>query len=429
MDGNGRWAERRGLPRLAGHRAGVENIRAILRECAELGVEYVTLYAFSTDNWKRPQAEVEGLMTLVEEFIDREGMALHEEGVRIVHLGSMDGVPDHVREKVEWLIDLTRNNDRIVTAVAFNYGGRAEVVAAARAMVADGLRPDEVDEQALALRLFSHDMPDPDLIIRTSGEERLSNFLIWQSAYSEYWTTPVLWPDFRPECLRDAVRDFSLRDRRYGGTTHEGRDAFGSVEKAIEEFAVGKLVLLVDDEDRENEGDLAIGAQFVTPETINFLATHARGLICMPMSGDRLDELGIPFMVPRADGDLSTGFTLSVDSRTCETGISAFDRALTVKALIDPETQACDLEMPGHLFPLRAAEGGLLVRQGHTEAAVEMARLAGCYPASVICEVMNEDGTMARRHDLLTFAARHGITAITVRELVEYTMERASAAS
>jgi undecaprenyl diphosphate synthase len=223
MDGNGRWAAQRGLPRLAGHRAGVENIRPILRECAALGIEVVTLYAFSTENWRRPPAEVDGLLCLMDEFVDREGRALHDEGVRVVHLGTFDGVPGQLRRKVEWLLDLTRTNTRITAAVAFNYGGRAELVAAVRSLVATGLPAEEIEEQTLADRLFTRGLPDPDLIIRTSGERRISNFLIWQAAYSEYWTTPVLWPEFGSECLREAIRAYGDRARRFGGVAETPR--------------------------------------------------------------------------------------------------------------------------------------------------------------------------------------------------------------
>lgn len=462
MDGNGRWATQRGLPRLAGHRAGVENIRPVLRECGHLGIEYVTLYAFSTENWSRPRQEVDGLMQLMGEFIDREGRALHEEGVRVRHLGSLEGIPFYLQRRIEWLINLTQHNTRLTAAVAFNYGGRSDVVRAVRSIVVDGLRAEEINESALAARLSTSGMPDPDLIIRTGGEWRLSNFLVWQAAYSEYWSTQVLWPDFGPDTLREAIGEYARRERRFGGlppaslrgpeepaspslcgptiaaparrsspaaletargtapTAEASPSGFSTVAGAIAAFAAGKFVLLVDDEDRENEGDLAIAAEHVTPEAINFMATHCRGLICMPIIGSRLDELGIPYMVPREPGSMEVGFTVSVDARACSTGISAYDRALTVKTIIDPTTRPEDLVKPGHLFPLRYAEGGVLRRPGHTEASVDLAKLAGCYPAAVICEVMSHDGTMARRDELLAFAARHGITAISVSQLIEH---------
>ena len=217
MDGNGRWATARGLPRLAGHRAGVENIRPILTTCGEEGVRYLTLYAFSTENWSRPALEVEGLMRLLEEFIDRETANLHAEGVQLRHLGQLDRLAPAIRRKVEEAIALTRANDRLTLAVAFNYGGRAEIVEAVRALVARGLPPEAIDERQIAAHLWTGDMPDPDLVVRTSGESRLSNFLIWQTAYSEYWSTPVCWPDFGPATLRQAIHDYGRRERRFGG--------------------------------------------------------------------------------------------------------------------------------------------------------------------------------------------------------------------
>src|SRR3712207_3641323 len=181
------------------------------------------------------------------------------------------------------------------------------------------------------------------------------------------------------------------------------------------------MVLIVDDEDRENEGDLAVAAEHVTPDAINFMAAHGRGLICMPMLGKRLDELQLPLMVVRNVPSQATAFTISVDAKQgVSTGISAHDRYLTVKALIDPGTTPDDLVRPGHLFPLRYAEGGVLRRAGHTEASVDLARLAGLYPAAVICEVMAENGSMARLEELLRFAKRHDIKIITVAQLVEY---------
>ncbi|HNP69735.1 MAG TPA: isoprenyl transferase [Kouleothrix sp.] len=221
MDGNGRWAKRRGLPRLAGHRAGVENIRRILRECTDLGIQYLTIYAFSTENWSRPSAEVEGLMRIFGEFLDRETRSLHAEGVKIRHLGSMQGVSPALQRKTQAALDLTRENQRINLCVAFNYGGRADIVDAVRALVAAGVAPDAITEQMISERLSTGGIPDPDLIIRTSGEWRLSNFLLWQAAYSEYWVTPTFWPDFSPELLRQALHDYGQRERRFGGLTQK----------------------------------------------------------------------------------------------------------------------------------------------------------------------------------------------------------------
>lgn len=217
MDGNGRWANRRGLPRLAGHRAGTENIRAIVTECAEVGVPYLTLYAFSTENWNRPSSEVRGLMTILGDFIDRETQELHRQGVHLRHLGQLDGVDNALQKKIRYALDVTRDNSRLTLAIAFNYGGRSDIVNAVRALISSGVAPDAITEQHIAAHLSTHDMPDPDLIIRTSGEWRLSNFLVWETAYSEYWTTPTLWPDFRPEHFRQALLDFTQRERRFGG--------------------------------------------------------------------------------------------------------------------------------------------------------------------------------------------------------------------
>ncbi|MBO9326774.1 MAG: isoprenyl transferase [Roseiflexus sp.] len=221
MDGNGRWARQRHLPRLAGHRAGTENIRRIVTECAEQGVEYLTLYAFSTENWSRPSAEVDGLMRILSDFIDRETINLHREGARLRHLGRLENISAELRQKILDAIELTRHNTRITLAVAFNYGGRADIVDAVRELIALGVKPEEVNEALISDHLSTRGMPDPDLIIRTSGEWRLSNFLIWQAAYSEYWTTPVYWPDFSPEHLRQAIYDYGQRERRFGGLSEE----------------------------------------------------------------------------------------------------------------------------------------------------------------------------------------------------------------
>ncbi len=217
MDGNGRWANKRGLPRLAGHRAGTENIRSLVTECAEIGIPYLTLYAFSTENWSRPSAEVEGLMRILSDFIDRETNELHRQGVHLRHLGRLEGISPTLRQKVEYALNLMHDNTRLTLAIAFNYGGRSDIVHAVRALIAKGVSATEINEQAVAAHLSTAGMPDPDLIIRTSGEWRLSNFLVWETAYSEYWTTPIFWPEFRPEHLRQALRDYSNRERRFGG--------------------------------------------------------------------------------------------------------------------------------------------------------------------------------------------------------------------
>jgi undecaprenyl diphosphate synthase len=219
MDGNGRWAKQRGLPRLAGHHAGTENIRRIITECAEQGVRYLTLYAFSTENWTRPSAEVNGLMLLLGEVINRETENLHREGAQIRHLGRMLGINEQLQSKIRAAVELTRANTRITVAIAFNYGGRADIVDAVRDLMQQGYRHDQVTEELIAEYLSTSGMPDPDLIIRTAGEWRLSNFLIWQAAYSEYWTTPLYWPDFGEDQLRQAIYDYGHRERRFGGLT------------------------------------------------------------------------------------------------------------------------------------------------------------------------------------------------------------------
>ena len=195
---------------------------------------------------------------------------------------------------------------------------------------------------------------------------------------------------------------------------------FATVEEAIQEIREGKIVIVVDDEDRENEGDLLMAAEKVTPESINFMATYGRGLICAPLTGERLDALKINQMVQNNTDSHQTAFTISVDAKETTTGISAHERALTVKKLISPDTKPSDLKRPGHVFPLRSKEGGVLVRAGHTEAAVDLASLAGLTPAGVICEIMNEDGTMARIPQLIPFAKKHGLKIISIADLITY---------
>jgi len=196
---------------------------------------------------------------------------------------------------------------------------------------------------------------------------------------------------------------------------------FASVEDAIGEIRNGRMVVVVDDPDRENEGDLVVGAQFATPETINFMATHARGLVCLCLTGERCEQLGLPPMTQRNEARLGTAFTVSVEAREgVTTGISAADRSHTIQVAIDPASSPQDLVQPGHVFPLRARDGGVLRRAGQTEAAVDLARLAGLVPAGVVCEIMNEDGTMARVPDLVPYCERHGLRMITVASLIEY---------
>ena len=219
MDGNGRWAISRGLPRLAGHKAGTENLRRIIRASVEFGVKYLTIYAFSTENWGRPPEEVSGLMNILEDVIDRELAELNKEGVQLRHIGRLERLAASLRGKVLDAVALTRNNDRLILNVAFNYGGRDEIVQAIQRMMKDGVKPEDVTDEMVAQYLYTAGVPDPDLIIRTSGELRVSNFLIWQAAYSEWYVTPTFWPDFDKEEYRRALGTFAQRDRRYGGVS------------------------------------------------------------------------------------------------------------------------------------------------------------------------------------------------------------------
>jgi undecaprenyl diphosphate synthase len=216
MDGNGRWAQKRHMPRLAGHRAGVRNIHRIVRACVDTGISMLTVYAFSTENWGRPESEVNGLMTIFADASERETRQLHANGVRIRHVGSMDRVPSHLQRAIQNAVELTRHNTRLTLNFAFNYGGRAEIVDAMKRIIADGVAPDTIDEDVVSRYLYTADLPDPDLVIRTAGEMRLSNFLIWQAAYSEYYSTPKPWPDFDEEDLHAAVESYASRHRKFG---------------------------------------------------------------------------------------------------------------------------------------------------------------------------------------------------------------------
>jgi len=225
MDGNGRWALARGLPRLAGHRAGTENLRRIIEACIEFGIRYLTIYAFSTENWGRPQEEVQGLLRILEDVIDRELQELHDQGVQLHHIGRLDRIHPALRQKVLHAVEYTKNNSRLVLNVAFNYGGRDEIVCAIQRMIEDGVKAEEVTTDLVNRYLFTAGVPDPDLIIRTSGELRGSNFLIWQGAYSEWYFTPTYWPDFNREELLKALQEYAQRERRYGGLTPLKEDA------------------------------------------------------------------------------------------------------------------------------------------------------------------------------------------------------------
>jgi undecaprenyl diphosphate synthase len=221
MDGNGRWARRRGLPRQAGHRAGAENLRRIVRACVEFGIKILTIYAFSTENWGRPESEVRGLMKIFARVLDQEIDELHAQGVCLHHLGDLSGIEPKLQEKVRRALVLTEHNDRLILNVAFNYGGRAEILHAVREMLADQVKPEALTEALFSSYLFTKELPDPDLVIRTSGELRISNFLIWQAAYAEYYPTSALWPDFGREELYEAIVAFNQRERRFGTITDE----------------------------------------------------------------------------------------------------------------------------------------------------------------------------------------------------------------
>jgi undecaprenyl diphosphate synthase len=230
MDGNGRWAKARGLPRLAGHRAGTENIRPVLEASVEFGIEVLTIWAFSTENWQRPAAEVQGLLRILERMIRRELKELHKQGVQLRHLGRLDRLPKGLQRQVRDAIDLTKDNERIVLNVAFDYGGRQEILRAIQHLIRDGVPAEDVDEVLLSRYMYTAGQPDPDLIIRTSGELRTSGFMMWQAAYSEYYITPTFWPDFDREELYKALVAYSQRDRRYGGI----KDEYGSPSEPTE---------------------------------------------------------------------------------------------------------------------------------------------------------------------------------------------------
>ena len=220
MDGNGRWAKKRRLPRLAGHRAGTEPVRKCVRTAARIGIEYLTLYTFSLENWSRPRTEVAGLMLFLEEVLRKEILELDENGVRLNAIGRLDLLPAATRAALDRAIDKLAKNRGLVLTLALSYGGRAEIVDAARQLcddVARGrLRAEEIDEERLRARLYDPSIPDPDLLVRTSGELRVSNFMLWQIAYAEIWVTDVLWPDFTEMDLIASIRDYQQRDRRYG---------------------------------------------------------------------------------------------------------------------------------------------------------------------------------------------------------------------
>ena len=242
MDGNGRWAKKRNLPRVAGHKAGVEAVRTTVETCTRLGIQVLTLYAFSVENWKRPRTEVDTLWRLLRVYLRRELPEILRNGIRFTCMGRLDGLPPQVRQELENAIESTANNRGMRLNVAINYSGRAELVDAINAIVEDArlegrLRNLHIDEDAIASRLYTADLPDPDLLIRTSGEMRISNFLLWQIAYAELYVTDTLWPDFRRTDLLNAILDYQKRDRRFGGLSPERE--LVSQDEAVE--AVGTI--------------------------------------------------------------------------------------------------------------------------------------------------------------------------------------------
>ena len=216
MDGNGRWAKQRGLPRLAGHRQGINTAQKIVEIFIEYQIPYLTLYAFSTENWNRPRREIDGIFKIIEERLEEGIKFAQENGIRIRHLGKPDGLPLRLQEKVKRALELTQNNARMTLSLAFNYGGRDEIVEAVRRLIVDGISPPQINEKVFSQYLYTANIPDPDLIIRTGGEMRLSNFLTWQSAYAEIYFTPVLWPDFNKQENDKALIAYSQRQRRFG---------------------------------------------------------------------------------------------------------------------------------------------------------------------------------------------------------------------
>ena len=216
MDGNGRWAGKRGLPRMMGHRAGGDNIHRVVKIFARYGVKYLTLYAFSTENWNRPAIEVAGLLDLLARRIHKESQVFHRENIRLLYLGRLDNLSPRLRQKVAAAVELTSNNAGLTLCLAFDYGGRDEIVQAVRHVINERIPADEIDEAGFSQYLNTRGIPDPDLIIRTGGELRLSNFLIWQAAYSELYFSPVLWPEFGQKEIDEALSEYSRRQRRFG---------------------------------------------------------------------------------------------------------------------------------------------------------------------------------------------------------------------
>jgi undecaprenyl diphosphate synthase len=221
MDGNGRWAKQQGRPRIFGHRAGTENLRNIIRACVEFDVRYLTVYAFSTENWNRPEDEVKGLINILADALERELPELNRQGVRLRHIGRLERLPKPIMEKVVQAMEMTKNNQVLDICIAWNYGGRDEIVYAVQEIVKAGLKPEDITEETISRFLFTAEVPDPDLVVRTSGEYRTSNFLLYQTAYAEWYFPPVYWPDFGREEFHKALVDFASRERRFGKTSEQ----------------------------------------------------------------------------------------------------------------------------------------------------------------------------------------------------------------
>ena len=221
MDGNGRWATQRGLPRLAGHKVGIEQIQRVLQYLADNHVTFVTLYAFSTENWNRPLTEVRGILNLMEEALVKQTPQLHKKNVKVIHLGKVDRLEESMKIALQNAQDLTKFNTGITLNVAFDYGGRDEILEAVRSLIRAQIQPDQIDETLFSSHMYTHPSPDPDLVIRTGGEMRISNFLLWQSAYSEYYHTPTFWPDLNDSELELALKSYQSRDRRFGRVNAE----------------------------------------------------------------------------------------------------------------------------------------------------------------------------------------------------------------
>ena len=221
MDGNGRWATQRGLPRLAGHKVGIEQIQRVLQYLADNHVTFVTLYAFSTENWNRPLTEVRGILNLMEEALVKQTPQLHKKNVKVIHIGKVDRLEESMKIALQDAQDLTKFNTGITLNVAFDYGGRDEILEAVRSLIRAQIQPDQIDETLFSTHMYTHPSPDPDLVIRTGGEMRISNFLLWQSAYSEYYHTPTFWPDLNDSELELALKSYQSRDRRFGRVNAE----------------------------------------------------------------------------------------------------------------------------------------------------------------------------------------------------------------